>query len=49
MDSPMSLPLRPAEKLFLELLAARLEIEVLQREVAELKAQLAALEAERAK
>jgi hypothetical protein len=41
MDRPASLPLRPAARLFLELLAARLEIKVLQREVAELKPQLA--------
>jgi hypothetical protein len=44
-----NLQLPPAATLFLELLAARLEIKVLQREVAELKATLATLEADRAK
>jgi hypothetical protein len=43
-----SLPLPPAARLFLELLAARLEIKVLQREVDDLKAQLATLEGPRA-
>jgi uncharacterized small protein (DUF1192 family) len=36
-----SLQLPPAARLFMELLAARLEIKVLQREIDELKAQLA--------
>jgi hypothetical protein len=35
-----SLQLPPASRLFLELLAARLEIKLLRREVAELKARL---------
>jgi hypothetical protein len=41
--------LPPAARLFMELLAARLEIKVLQREVDELKARLATLEGTRAK
>jgi hypothetical protein len=36
-----SLQLPPAARLFMELLAARLEIKVLQREIDELRAQLA--------
>jgi hypothetical protein len=43
-----TLPLPPAARLFMELLAARLKIKVLQREVDELKAKLATLEGDRA-
>jgi hypothetical protein len=42
-----SLQLRSAARLFLELLAARLEIKILRREIDDLKAQVAPVEAAR--
>jgi hypothetical protein len=41
----MFVPLPPAARLFMDLLAARLEITLLQHEIADLQAQLATLKA----